>query len=194
MKQLFRQDSKEIIVLSLFYILMGVAFMVLNVHILSTAVRIIGGILIAIGIGNLAIPLLTNSFDASILIIVIPCILLGSYLTGNPAGFLSACSRIIGLVMVFNGILHLSGSHIYRVNQYPRWVGNLLYAMIVLVIGIVLVVHPIESVRTVMRFGGILLIIEGVFTLLGHRSYRKHCRDNNIIEGEYIETKEETHE
>ena len=38
MKQLFRQDSKEIIVLSLFYILMGVAFMVLNVHILSTAV------------------------------------------------------------------------------------------------------------------------------------------------------------
>lgn len=190
MRNFIQKCQREILGSALIYAILGIILLVFDVHVLNMAIRIIGWIFIIYAIFNFYLYFVRrSSLSSGPLLIAIPFLLIGVVLANNPKFVISMSSILIGILVLFNGIIHIQTSLVQKDIGYSNWSVSLIYAVVVTIIGGVLIFHPIDAVSTVIKIGGILLIIQAIAITISqihiHKLSKEYDKDNNIVDGQF---------
>lgn len=197
MKNILKQESKELAVIAIFYILTGILLICFNRNILTSILIVLGWILVAIAIIQFYIYFIRRkSMSVMPLIIAIPSLIFGIFFIRDPGTIINICTRIVGVVLVVNGILHIQQSLIVKDFQLNSWKKLLVYSLVLLGIGLLMFTDPVNSLKYIIKVDGVLLFIEGLMILFFqryvHKISKKH--EDDIIDAEATELIDEKEE
>ena len=157
--------------LAFIYVVFGIVVALFGQSILLTAVRILGGAILAYGIWQLADYFRGVNTQTMALVIGIAGGIAGLILLLNPAMLVSVFPTLVGLVLIFNGLLGIFKGLRLKSAGFP-WTGVTIASVILAACGLFLLFSPMTAVSFVFRFCGILLIVQGVvifFDFFRHR-------------------------
>jgi uncharacterized membrane protein HdeD (DUF308 family) len=112
-----------------------------------------------------------------IFIVGILMILLGLFIILNPSKLASVIPITIGLYLIIIAISKLSDSFEYKSANYDKWYNFLLSSILTLIIGLVILFNPFETVTLVIRIVGVVLLIDGLFDIYNLYSYQESFKD-----------------
>ena len=92
-------------------------------------------------------------------------LMVGTFIFIKPQFLASVLVSVIGIVMIADGFLKLQHSvDLLRIKS-PKWIILLGLAVVMIIAGVVVLFNPFKTAEVLMRFAGIVLIIEGVTDL-----------------------------
>lgn len=84
---------------------------------------------------------------------------------------------LTGIVLIVNSFAHFQKVLLLKDNGFDKWKVNLGGAVFILIIGIVLLMKPIQSLNFIFSLTGTFLILNGVLILLNHYILEKTNSD-----------------
>ena len=194
MRNFLQKCQREIIVSAILYAILGIILLVFDVKALGTIIQVLGWIFFVYAIYNFYIYFVRrDSLSSGPLLIAIPFLLIGLVMARNPGFVIGMSSILIGIVILFNGIVHIQTSLVQKDLGYTNWLISLIYSILIAIIGGILIVNPIDTVSTVLKVGGILLIIQACSVFVSqHRIYKlskEYDKENNIVDGQFKDIK-----
>jgi uncharacterized membrane protein HdeD (DUF308 family) len=107
--------------------------------------------------------------------VVLTCI--GLYILIRPGVIEVFLVTVLGIVVIVDGILKMQYALDFRkLNQQYWWI-EFICAVIMVVLGVVVIINPFTAVAAVMRFVGIVFIIEGGLDLISIFYISKIAKD-----------------
>lgn len=197
MKNILKQENKELAVIAIFYIVTGILLICFNRNILTSILTVLGWILIAIAAIQFYIYFIRRkSMSIMPLIIAIPSLIFGIFFLHSPGTILDICTRIVGVVLIVNGILHIQQSLIVKDFQLNSWKKLLVYSLVLLIIGFLMFTDPVNSLKYIIKIDGVLLLVEGLAILFFQRYVHKILKkqEDDIIDTEVTEVIDEKDE
>lgn len=196
MRQFITEGRKQILWASILYALIGIALLIFNVSFLSTIILFAGWILVIFAAYNLYVFFIRrDALSVGPLLLAIPFLVLGYFCIRYPRDVIGMTSMIIGFVLIFNGIAHIQSALVLKDLRYVHWVYSLIYSICIAIIGVILLFDPIQTVSTVLKICGVLLIIQAVSMFIDQYRIKKLVKDvdnaNNVVEGDYTEVDDE---
>ena len=174
MRNFLQKCQREIIVSAILYAILGIILLVFDVKALGTIIQVLGWIFIVYAIYNFYIYFVRrDSLSSGPLLIAIPFLLIGLVMARNPGFVIGMSSILIGIVILFNGIVHIQTSLVQKDLGYTNWLISLIYSILIAIIGGILIVNPIDTVSTVLKVGGILLIIQACSVFVSQHHIHK---------------------
>lgn len=165
-------DRKDSILLSLMYIVLGLALCFFSGSLLTGIVRVIGIVLALYGAWQLYVYFgVRKSASTAPMVIGIPALICGLILTAWPHLLISFFPVVAGLLLIFSSIVQIQKSLMLKNAGYNDWMLTLVIALAMLALGVVLIVRPMGIVNTILRVTGIALAVEGgiiLFETLTH--------------------------
>lgn len=149
------------------YIALGVALMAWPKASLNIFCYVIGGVTAAYGLWRIY-RYITHREDryATVgLFVGIIALALGICLFVKPEIFSSILPIILGLYLIFDGIVKLQAVLTIRKDGYPKWGILLLLALLMIVLGGVIVYNPFDSGVVLVAFVGASMLVDGVINL-----------------------------
>ena len=143
-----KETKTEAISSAILCILSGLVLCIFNVSILTTITRVIGCIFLVIAI--LFLYTYFKKRNSTTLTTLILSIFL-----------LSA-----GIVLIINSLSHFQKVLLLKDNGFEQWKVNLAGAIFILVVGIVLLMKPIQSLDFIFSLTGSFLILNGILIFL----------------------------
>lgn len=140
--------------------------------------KIIAWVLVAIGVFRVMKNLKDSAAYWGDWIYTVLCFLVGGYLLVNPLVISETIGRLLGLLLIFQGMSNL------RTNRYGS--GKVL-GILTVVAGVVLVVIPRTLINTLLGAAGLVLLIVGIINLvdkLRHNRYLNEGSDPKIIDAD----------
>ena len=194
MRNFLQKCQREIIVSALLYAILGIILLVFDVKALGTIIQVLGWIFFVYAIYNFYIYFVRrDSLSSGPLLIAIPFLLIGLVMARNPGFVIGMSSILIGIVILFNGIVHIQTSLVQKDLGYTNWLISLIYSILIAIIGGILIVNPIDTVSTVLKVGGILLIIQACSVFVSqhriHKLSKEYDKENNIVDGQFKDIK-----
>lgn len=194
MRNFLQKCQREIIVSAILYAILGIILLVFDVKALGTIIQVLGWIFIVYAIYNFYIYFVRrDSLSSGPLLIAIPFLLIGLVMARNPGFVIGMSSILIGIVILFNGIVHIQTSLVQKDLGYTNWLISLIYSILIAIIGVILIVNPIDTVSTVLKVGGILLIIQACSVFVSqhciHKLSKEYDKENNIVDGQFKDIK-----
>ncbi|MDX8416295.1 HdeD family acid-resistance protein [Absicoccus intestinalis] len=194
MRNFLQKCQREIVFSAILYAILGILLLVFNVKALGTIIQVLGWIFIVYAIYNFYLYFVRrDSLSSGPLVIAIPFLLIGIVLARNPGFVISMSSILIGIVVLFNGIVHIQTSLFQKDLGYTNWGLSLVYSILITIVGGILIVNPIDTVSTVLKIGGILLIIQACSVLVSqhriHKLSKEYDKENNIVDGDFKDIK-----
>ncbi|MDY3035860.1 MAG: DUF308 domain-containing protein [Absicoccus sp.] len=194
MRNFLQKCQREIVFSAILYAILGILLLVFNVKALGTIIQVLGWIFIVYAIYNFYLYFVCrDSLSSGPLVIAIPFLLIGIVLARNPGFVISMSSILIGIVVLFNGIVHIQTSLFQKDLGYTNWGLSLVYSILITIVGGILIVNPIDTVSTVLKIGGILLIIQACSVLVSqhriHKLSKEYDKENNIVDGDFKDIK-----
>ncbi|MBQ8835202.1 MAG: DUF308 domain-containing protein [Oscillospiraceae bacterium] len=139
--------------------------------------KLLGWILIAIAIGLGISAIVTRQSTIGKGIAAVALAVVGGWLTNNPLALAAWIGRIIGILLVIDGLQDISEARKQGVQfRMP---------LIVTIIGAVLILLPMTTSRLVFTLCGVVVLIVGIAMLLDRLKERKQLdepEDPNIID------------
>jgi len=161
-----------------FLIFCGAVLLLFPNTAVALVTRIIAWVLVAIGVFRVMKNLKDSAAYWGDWVYAVLCFLVGGYLLVNPLVISETIGRLLGLLLIFQGMSNL------RTNRYGS--GKVL-GILTLVAGVVLVVIPRTLVNTLLGVAGLVLLIVGIINLvdkLRHNRYLNEGSDPNIIDAD----------
>lgn len=194
MRNFLQKCQREIVFSALLYAILGILLLVFNVKALGTIIQVLGWIFIVYAIYNFYLYFVRrDSLSSGPLVIAIPFLLIGIVLARNPGFVISMSSILIGIVVLFNGVVHIQTSLFQKDLGYTNWGLSLVYSILIAIVGGILIVNPIDTVSTVLKIGGVLLIIQACSVLVSqhriHKLSKEYDKENNIVDGDFKDIK-----
>ena len=194
MRNFLQKCQREIVFSAILYAILGILLLVFNVKALGTIIQVLGWIFSVYAIYNFYLYFVCrDSLSSGPLVIAIPFLLIGIVLARNPGFVISMSSILIGIVVLFNGIVHIQTSLFQKDLGYTNWGLSLVYSILITIVGGILIVNPIDTVSTVLKIGGILLIIQACSVLVSqhriHKLSKEYDKENNIVDGDFKDIK-----
>ena len=194
MRNFLQKCQREIVFSAILYAILVILLLVFNVKALGTIIQVLGWIFIVYAIYNFYLYFVCrDSLSSGPLVIAIPFLLIGIVLARNPGFVISMSSILIGIVVLFNGIVHIQTSLFQKDLGYTNWGLSLVYSILITIVGGILIVNPIDTVSTVLKIGGILLIIQACSVLVSqhriHKLSKEYDKENNIVDGDFKDIK-----
>lgn len=84
----------------------------------------------------------------------------------DPKKFISILPMLVGIVLIINSLSHFQKVLLLKDNGFEKWKVNLSGAIFFLVIGIVLLMKPIQSLDFVFSLTGAFLVLNGILIFL----------------------------
>lgn len=140
------------------------------------AAKLLGWILLAVGIGFAAAAFTGSSGTASNVLCAIACLAVGGWLLKSPLLLAKSIGRFVGILLVIRGIRDFAQS-IYRQGK--------LLALITAVLGVVLIALPMTTSRVVFSACGLVVLVIGIAMLVDRLRRRRlpgGDNDPNIID------------
>lgn len=137
--------------------------------------KLVGGLLIAVGIGVGIAAILGASGKAGKGFTAVVLVLIGGWLTRNPLVLAAWFGRVVGVLLMINGVQDIRNLR----SMGQRFV----LPGLVTLVGVVLVLLPLTTTRLVFSVCGIVGLILGTVMLIDRlRSKRLDSGDSNIID------------
>lgn len=83
-----------------------------------------------------------------------------------PDIILSILPIVFGIVVLLDGIVKLESCFDMKKIGYSTWVNYLIAAILVMLLGVLLIFYPFESILSIIMFSGIVLIVNAVNDLI----------------------------
>ena len=161
-----RQFLKSKLVPALLSIVLGIVIIIARRAALDLLVRVIGGVVIAAGIGFIVLYLTRQDKEAGDLPMVL-CLagvtaVIGILLIALAEHVVNIFPTMIGLYLILNGLSHLSAAYANRENR----IIVAILGVLVIAMGLMIVLQPGFLVNMLMVFIGASMIVNGVMDLV----------------------------
>ena len=164
-----KETKTEAISSAILCILSGLVLCIFNVSILTTITRVIGCIFLVIAILFLYTYFKKrNSTTLTTLVLGIFLLSVGLYMSFDPRKFISIVPMLVGILLIVNSL-----SHFQKDNGFEQWKVNLAGAIFILVVGIVLLMKPIQSLNFIFSLTGSFLVLNGILIFLNQYFIQK---------------------
>ena len=161
---------------SIIYFAIGV-LMLLNPEFVSNSIcYVIGALVLAFGILKLVSYLGTevkNLFTGILLFTSIISIGLGIYIIFSPEKFISMIPFLVGIIMIVDGIQKLIQVESIKKAGYDKPTALLIYAIFLIILGVILLKNPFGAIKIVIRIIGVFLIVDAIEELITVKKYEK---------------------
>ena len=174
------------VLMGLLFVLLGV-FLVLNPKgVARTICFSIGSVVLLIGVANLVIYFVSDvkhNLPKNKFIIGVILVILGLFFIIGYRAIMEIMSRIMGVMIIFNGVMKLQSALDAMKMKTKGWAVLLLISVVTLLIGAAFLIFSFGSAKLVLRIVGLLLIAIGVSDLVSVLYIRKRL-------GEYLQDRD----
>ena len=174
------------VLMGLLFVLLGV-FLVLNPKgVARTICFSIGSVVLLIGVANLVIYFVSDvkhNLPKNKFIIGVILVILGLFFIIGYRAIMEIMSRIMGVMIIFNGVMKLQSALDAMKMKAKGWAVLLLISVVTLLIGAAFLIFSFGSAKLVLRIVGLLLIAIGVSDLVSVLYIRKRL-------GEYLQDRD----
>lgn len=169
-----KETKTEAISSAILCILSGLVLCIFNVSILTTITRVIGCIFLVISILFLYTYFKKrNSTTLTTLVLGIFLLSVGLYMSFDPRKFISIVPMLVGILLIINSLSHFQKVLLLKDNGFEQWKVNLAGAIFILVVGIVLLMKPIQSLNFIFSLTGSFLVLNGILIFLNQYFIQK---------------------
>lgn len=187
-KEYIKKYSKASIITSVIMIVASVLLIVFPKTMLNIVVYVISGALFVDGLIHL-VTYFALTHDMRIfsndLLEGILALLAGVFVAFNADAFISALTMIIGLWIVIKGLLNLQLSfQLQQIIEF-NWFWIFLCALLSVVLGVFIIVHPIDMAIGLTMAEGIVLLVTEVLSLI-QTIYVLHKLNHSKMSRSYI--------
>ena len=172
--ELIKRIFKDQIISSIIIILMGLILLVFPIESISFASLIIAGILCVGCLANIVYFFIDNNVKVKMdTIYFVLCLLglaLGIYTFINPTWLIATLNVIVGLLLIISAVINIRYLLKYSIKNTLWWIFMGVNA-IILILGVIAIINPIEVASTITRLEGISLILDGIMSLLIVKKY-----------------------
>lgn len=113
--------------------------------------------------------------------------MLGIYFLSRPQSIITIMPVAIGIAMIVDSVFKLEASLELRASGARGYMPSLLLALISMLAAIFLILHPFEGTSALMIYLGILLLIDGIQSLVFIHKVSEKLRKLTPVEAEYTE-------
>ena len=157
-------------------IVLGIMIIIARRAAVDVLVKVIGGLVIAAGIGFFVIYLTREEKTSGNLKMVIMCslvmILAGVLLFVFAPNIVDIFPVIMGVYLILNGLSHMTAGYVDHDN---RLIASLM-GIVLIALGVLIVLQPAFLVNTIMIFIGAAFIVNGVSDLLMEKKFTGSLR------------------
>lgn len=192
----FLKEVKAHVVLSaVMTILFGVFLILYPTSLPFLICKIIGVVLIVMGIVGFISFLASDGYQRLFVIGALIIIVIGIWFITHPASVVSLIPIIVGILMIYHGIGDLSLWSNARKIDLSHQGAYLIAAIVSIALGIFCIISAMKVVELGMILIGLFLIYDGVSDLVigvnvgkGNRAYSKNFNPDEPIDVDYEET------
>lgn len=169
-----KETKNEAISSALLSLIFGLILCVFNVTILTNMTRFIGILFIIIAIIFLFLYFqkrMTTTLTTLLLGLLL--LAMGLYMTMRPTHFISILPMLIGVLLIINSLSHFQKVLILKDQGFEQWKINLAGVIFILVIGIILLMKPIQSLDFIFQLAGSFMIINAIMIFLDYHFLEK---------------------
>lgn len=159
----------NLILMSVLYIALGIFLIVEPGTALNVVCYALGGMVLACAVMQLVRYFTAERgvFQSQLtLAFGIICLALGGFLIIRSDIVVRILPIVFGLFVIFDSLGRIQNAMELRRCRYSSWKGLLLLAVLSVVLGIIMVVNPFETMETLVMAIGIILVVEGALNLL----------------------------
>lgn len=159
---------------ALIYFVLGIILCFFNKTILYGATRIIGGVLIIYGALELYLYFGKRTAPSSALFAGIPCVLIGLFLLITPQSLVAILPVLCGVILILNSLVQMQKSFALKNSGYTNWIYSFIVSLLILVGGIVLLLHPIQTLNFILQLVGVCLMVEAIVIVFNQIEINKY--------------------
>lgn len=193
MKEALKRIKADVILSAILCIALGVVLIIWSEETIRLACIAVAIGLMIIGTVNLIgyfMDRIMHPFSGALGLVVL---LIGIWIFLKPESVVSLIPIVIGVILAIHGIQDIKFSFEAKKNNYDRWWGMLLMALISLVFGVLCIVHAFGIVKLAMIFIGIALIYDGLsdlcIVILTTKAAKRMKQEAEALDVEYKEVK-----
>ena len=190
-KNIINKNFNATIISSIVPIILGVLLFFQAENTLKTISYIIGIFLLVAGIATLIKVIVDKQeriyLNTSFIMGIFGAII-GFVLLINPTLLTSILPFCIGVWMIISGAMKVQTALALKDANDKTWTKLMIFAIVVLVLGLLLIINPFGSAVIVTKIIGICLVIYSIADIVGTSMLKKEVKDTvKIIEGEVEE-------
>ena len=177
MKNMFKEYNKEIQMMAVCYILFGIILCLFNKNILMIGARIIGVIVLIYGAIQLYFYFFQRrSASAVPLFIGLPSVAFGALMLFSPESVIAIIPILSGFLIIVHSIIQIQKSLILKDYQYENWIWSFAINIVLLLVGTIILLKPVQTVAFVLKIVGVCLILEAISMLISQREVKKYLK------------------
>lgn len=160
---------KDKIITNIALLLFGIVLLVFPIESISIASKVIAVIMIVAGLSNIIYFFIDKDIktkmDTMYFLLSLLAIGVGIYTFIKPTWLVTVINIFVGIILIISAINNLRYLLKYTVKNYLWWIFTSLN-VIILVLGIIALVNPLEVASIITRLEGVSLIFDAVMSLL----------------------------
>ncbi len=160
---------KDKIIINIALILFGLVLVIFPLESINIASKIIAGILVVAGLSNIIYFFVDKDIKSRIDTIYFLISLIGIgggiYTFLKPTWLVATINVVVGIVLIISAINNLRYLFKYTTRNNLWWVFTII-SFIILALGIIALINPIEVASLITRFEGISLIFDAIMSLM----------------------------
>ena len=160
------------------YVALGVALIIWPATSINVFCYVLGGVTAAYGLWQVYrfISHRDERYSTLSLMVGIVALALGICFFVKPELFASILPFILGLYLIFDGVVKLQASIDIKKDGYEKWGILLLLAVLMIALGVVILLNPFQSAQVLITFIGICMLADGVINLFNAFVVWQHLR------------------
>ena len=160
------------------YILLGIALIVWPLASMNLFCYIVGAVTAAYGLWRIYRFIFhrEEKYVTVGLFVGIIALALGICFFVKPAVFSSILPIVLGLYLIFDGVVKLRTVFDIKKEGYPKWLILLLLALLMIVLGLVTVFNPFQTASVLVVFIGVSMIVDGAINIWNAIVVRQHLK------------------
>lgn len=166
--EVVKKFFKDKIIINITLILFGLVLLIFPIESISIASKIIAGIFIVAGLSNIIYFFvdsdIKSKMDTIYFVISLIAIGIGIYTFIKPTWLVTTINVIVGIILIISSVNNLRYLFKYKIKNNLWWF-FLIINIIILILGIVAIINPIEVASIIVRLEGISLIFDGIMSL-----------------------------
>lgn len=171
-KRIFKDKMIATIALLLF----GLVLLIFPIESISIASKVIASILIIAGLSDIIYFLIDSGIktklDTIYFLLSLIAIGIGIYTFVKPTWLITTINIVVGIILIISAIYNLRYLLKYTIKNYLWWIFTII-SVIILVLGVIAIINPIEVASIITRLEGLSLIFDGIMTILIVNKYTK---------------------
>lgn len=165
---------------AIIYIIVGLVMIIFPAFVSNSICYVIGSLSLVFGLFRLMTYFQTNYKNFLTGIFLFSSLLfigLGIYIILFPEKIISMIPFIIGMILIVDGIQKLVQVHNIKRAGYDNPLALLIYAVLLIILGIILLRNPFGAIVIVIRIVGIFLVVDALEEIITVRKYEKAFED-----------------